>query len=511
MPFEALNRFRPPAGMEHVLEETLEIKLERGAWRFDENARLGPKGGFGEVFKGVGPEGQVAIKRLNISAGAAAHRELSIGTALASKTLEHVVPVLDCGQDAESDRYFLVMPICEESLQDKLTREGALAWDTAQAIVLDIIADLQEVGDIVHRDLKPGNVLRHQGRWKIADFGIAKFVEDSTSLETLREALTPSYAAPEQWLGQRPTSATDIYALGCIIHALVNGKPPFSGDVVSVREAHLHNSPPELIGVEPRLASLVGSMLRKTQEARPTLDRCKRVIADVAATKGTARVALAEAGLRVSQQEAEREARQREIETSKRAKEALAKEAIATLNALIQRLFDEIDESSESVRRSERAVLLGPAHLTYEVPQAVHSRDDPHQSGWDVIAASTISLRCECGRQSYYDSPTYTFSASLVFSKTPKDPQYRWRELSFWSFNSDSSSTPYALSPNDRDFSIALSNVVGMSNVAHGPLTIDAEDEEDFLNRWMTLFAKAADKRLRHPMRMPPPAQFFNA
>ncbi|MDM3788590.1 protein kinase, partial [Proteus mirabilis] len=78
-----------------------------------------------------------------------------------------------------------------------------------------------EVGDIVHRDLKPGNILRHEERWKIADFGIAKFVEDSTSLETLREALTPSYAAPEQWLGQRPTSATDIYALGCIIHALV--------------------------------------------------------------------------------------------------------------------------------------------------------------------------------------------------------------------------------------------------------------------------------------------------
>lgn len=493
------------------MENALEIKLERAAWRLNESKRLGPKGGFGEVFEGNGPNGCVAIKRLNISAAAVAHRELSIGKAVASKTLDHIVPVLDYGQDADSDRYFLVMPICEESLQDKLTREGPLAWDTAQAIVLDIVSGLQEVGDIVHRDLKPGNILRHEERWKIADFGIAKFVEDSTSLETLREALTPSYAAPEQWLGQRPTSATDIYALGCIIHALVNGKPPFGGELVSVRQAHLHNPPPDLKGVEPRLASLVSSMLRKAQEARPTLDRCKRVIADTKTTQRPARGALAEAGLRISQQEAAREAQQREIETARQAREALGKEASSTLRALMGRLFDEISESSESVRRSELAVVLGPAHLTYDDPQAVQNRADPYQSGWDVVAASKISLRCETERQSYHDSPNYTFSASLVFSKTPKDPEYRWREVSFWSFNSDSSSTPYALSPHDKDFSAALSNVVGMSNVAHGPLTIDAEDEEDFLDRWMTLFAKAADKRLRHPMQMPPPPHFFRA
>ena len=489
----------------------MEIKLERDVWQLNENARIGPKGGFGEVFEGTGRDGRVAIKRLNISAATAAHRELSIGKALASKTLDHVVPVLDYGQDADSDRYFLVMPICEESLQEKLTREGPLAWDNVKAIVLDIISGLQEVGDIVHRDLKPGNVLRHEGRWKIADFGIAKFVEDSTSLETLREALTPSYAAPEQWLGQRPTPATDIYALGCIIHALVNGKPPFGGDMVSVREAHLRSPPPELKGVEPRLASLVNSMLRKAQEARPTLDRCKRVVADAKPNQRVARGALDKVAFRISQQEAAREARQREIEASRQARGALGREAIATLRALMLRLFDEINESSESVRRSKRAVVLGPAHLTFDDPESVNSRDDPYQSGWDVIAASAISLRCEIDRQSLHDSHIYTFSASLVFSKTPKDPEYRWREVSFWSFNSDSSSTPYALSPHDRDFNVALSNVVGSTNVAHGPLTIDAEDEEDFLDRWMTLFTKAADQRLRHPMQLPLPSHFFTA
>lgn len=137
----------------------------------------------------MGPDGPVAIKRLHISAAEAAHRELSIGKTLASKTFDHVVPVLDYGQDADSDRYFLVMPLCDESLQDKLLREGPLPWETAQPIILDIISGLREVEGITHRDLKPGNVLLHEGRWKIADFGIAKFVEDSTSLWTAPRSL----------------------------------------------------------------------------------------------------------------------------------------------------------------------------------------------------------------------------------------------------------------------------------------------------------------------------------
>jgi serine/threonine-protein kinase len=489
----------------------LEIRLERAVWRLDESARLGAKGGFGEVFRGIGPDGPVAIKRLNISAEAAAHRELSIGKVLASKPLDHVVPILDYGQDPDSDRYFLVMPICEESLHDKLKREGPLDWASAQEIVLDIVAGLQEVGDIVHRDLKPGNVLLHEDRWKIADFGIAKFVEDSTSLETLRSALTPSYAAPEQWMGLRPTSATDVYALGCIIHAILNGHPPFRGDVDSVRNAHLHSPPPDLKGVEPRLASLVNAMLRKVQEVRPNLDRCLRVITNVRATQSGARGLLVEAALRVSQEEAAKEAQQREIEATRKARAAMVTEAIESLKSLMQRLFDEIESSSENASRSDRAIVLGPAHLMFDPPERIDNRADPNQSGWDVAAASKIVLRCQMEPLSYGSSSIYTFSASLVFCKTPKDPEHRWREVSFWSFRSDNSSTPYAINPRDREFSVALSNVAGMTSVAHGPLAIDAEDEIEFLDRWLILFAKAADRRLRHPMQMPPPPQFFKA
>jgi serine/threonine-protein kinase len=113
------------------------------------------------------------------------------------------------------------MPVCDRNLQEAIdeTRAGLEAKE-AVLVVLAILRGLQAVVEITHRDLKPPNVLYHQGLWKIADFGIAKFVEDSTSLETLRRSLTPAYAAPEQWTGERPTPATDIYAVGCIINAL---------------------------------------------------------------------------------------------------------------------------------------------------------------------------------------------------------------------------------------------------------------------------------------------------
>ena len=56
---------------------------------------------------------------------------------------------------------------------------------------------------------------------------------------------------------------------------------------------------------------------------------------------------------------------------------------------------------------------------------------------------------------------------------------------------------------------IATSNVASAVNVAHGPIVIDAEDEGDFQDQWLRLFAKAAQKKLSRPMQMPPPASFF--
>jgi len=68
--------------------------------------------------------------------------------------------------------------------------------------LIQIVTGLQEIGQLVHRDLKSANILFHQGSWKIADFGIARFVEESTSANTVKGFLSPQFPAPEQWSGE---------------------------------------------------------------------------------------------------------------------------------------------------------------------------------------------------------------------------------------------------------------------------------------------------------------------
>ena len=491
----------------------IEIRLTDGVWTYDDSDPLGPPGGFGEVFRGSGECGAVAVKRLNLTSGAAAHRELTLGAALSSRQLTNVVPVLDYGQDAQSDRYFLVMPICDHSLDQYLTDRGKLEWSEIRNITDDIIDGLLEVSDIVHRDLKPGNILWHDGRWKVADFGIAKFVENSTSLETLKTSLTPQYAAPEQWLLKRSTTATDVYALACIVHEMIVGSPPFVGDIDAIRDGHLNGLPERMPGTSARINGLVHSMLRKAQNGRPSLQRCKDVIASAQtdaeiATNNT----LAEAGLQIVTKQAEDDVRRLEEETLVLSIRQQGDEAADELLQILNRMFDTITVSSEAANRpysTAPSVCLGPAELSFDVPNNP-SRIKMERSGWTVYAFSQIQLRCDIERVSYADESDYTISASLVYAKRPNDSDFRWFEISFWTMNGSFWKQPVGLSPNDRNFDIALSTTMGLFSTAFAPHPIDAEDEQSFHDRWIGLFAKAASGKLRPPNQMPPPSTFYS-
>ncbi|MDQ1229275.1 serine/threonine-protein kinase [Sphingomonas sp. SORGH_AS_0879] len=494
------------------------IRLEHGEWTFDDTDPLGPPGGFGEVFRGNGGGQDVAVKRLKLSAGAASHRELKIGADLAGKSHDHIVPILDFGQDADSDRYFLVMPICELSLQQKLQRDGPLELDEVKRAAHDIISGLLEVKHIVHRDLKPGNVLWHNGRWKIADFGIAKFVEDATSLESLRTSLTPAYAAPEQFRGERPTNSTDIYALGCIIYAMLAGQPPFIGDRDDVQEAHLNRAAPTIPGNDTRLAGFVATMLRKSPGSRPSLERCASVITSVqSAAPSASRAALAAAGHAVSLEEAAAEADRTARQAAIEARTSMLTEAQGEISAIIKRLFDTIEIEADTVKRGSSYITLGPATLSFEAPRphfgvAAPPPVDTYGHGWDIVTNAYLTLRADRGFATNYDPGLYVFSVSLVYCKTDTDAEYRWREISFHEIFSHRghSDQPFYLNPFERDFSLAISQVMGKHQVAHGPIVIDSEDEGNFQDRWLNLFAKAADRRLSPPSTLPLTSSFFS-
>jgi serine/threonine-protein kinase len=106
---------------------------------------------------------------------------------------------------------------------------------------------------VIHRDVKPSNIMvRQDGVVKVADFGIARRIEESmqaVSQHTVRG--TPSYMSPEQLRGESVTVVSDTYSLAATVYMLLSGEPPFPSAVAA---ASSDRPPPKLItGIPPRL------------------------------------------------------------------------------------------------------------------------------------------------------------------------------------------------------------------------------------------------------------------
>ena len=110
------------------------------------------------------------------------------------------------------------------------------SWDFLKPVVEQLCSALDYAhGErIVHRDLKPANVmLDSRGRVKLADFGIARAVNDTMiRISMAQTSGTLLYMSPQQAEGRQPQPSDDIYALGAILYELLTGKPPFyTGDI----------------------------------------------------------------------------------------------------------------------------------------------------------------------------------------------------------------------------------------------------------------------------------------
>lgn len=490
----------------------IEIRLPEGVWRYDPNKPLGPPGGFGAVFEGLGSNDQpVAVKRLHLAAAEAAHRELRIAGDLAGRDFQHVLPVLDAGQDAESDSYFVVMPVAEGSLSEHLNSEGPLDEAEAVNVLRQIAEGLSEVPDLVHRDLKPANVLRMDGEWKIADFGIARFVEDSTSTRTLRGCLSPPYAAPEQWTLTRATGATDVYALGCIAYALLTGEPPFQGSVEALRELHLNENPPRLEGCSPQLRTLVAMMLRKAPEARPQLGRIRRLLEAVPAEREApppdgplTRIAAA----RADEEERNARAEAERAAAAQRAADrgALAAEARGILESVFEQMLEQVRGAVPDARieaaGNSHTVSVGGAALELDLgPEGqVYGPDTFERSNWDVVCGAVVEVR--------QGDPRHVRQANLWYTRQDRrDGPYRWFEVGYGTnplTGKGFEFEPCAVTPDlaDRAHWVAMDVMVA----CYPPIPVDDEDAEQFSERWLHIFAEACRGRLQTlPARLPPP------
>lgn len=477
------------------------IKLSEGIFEYDVARPLGKRGGYGQVFSGRNAIGDaVAIKKLHLSSAEAAHRELRIAAELRGKPFAHIIPVLAAGEDADSGDYFVVMACAEGNLEDYRTKSGTLTATEVSSVLGDILAGLVEAGDWVHRDIKPANILRHESRWKIADFGIARFYEEATASNTLKSALTPHYAAPEQWRMERATHATDAYALGCIGFFLIVGVPPFVSDP---EREHQTAVLPKFSSAEPRLDSLIQLLVRKSPETRPSFSRTRTLLGEVdraqnnQTTSAKAASMLATVGARLAREDQERQAQQLAYARERTRRTEAARIGLEVIQDNFERLWGKIHAAVPTAQRTDWSgnqagyrVTFGGAALSLTVEKDLLEATDFPVSGWDIMLGGSLSLRQAIN--------PYKWGTSLWFGRRGTTDT-RWFEIGYYALKGGDA--PIGLSPPDA----AEASGPGLSNlnVALGPWEIDDEAEDDFHSRVLWLLTRAAMRQLSHPRYLP--------
>jgi len=190
-------------------------------------------------------EGQVAVKFLNLSlmGSDGLARFQREGSALARLTHPCIARLLDAG--LFSGQPFLVLEYIEGQRIDRYCDGQRLAVDARVRLFLDVHAAVEHAHRnlILHCDLKPGNILvTRDGAVKLLDFGIATLMRDETRpasdvdlAPAGMQPFTPEYAAPEQLSGGDLTTATDVYALGVLLHVLLTGSHPVAAALASAK------------------------------------------------------------------------------------------------------------------------------------------------------------------------------------------------------------------------------------------------------------------------------------
>lgn len=256
----------------------VQVRVVAGRYRLAEP--LG-RGGFSEVWQAQDDVlgRAVAIKLFTAPASqpdVVARFEREART-VAGLQHPNIVAVFDAGID-DGVPYVVMERLAGPSLEGLLAERGPLPAGLALEYAGQAAAGLAaaHAAGVVHRDIKPANlVLDREGTLKIVDFGIARLAGAAQALTASGLTLgTPAYLSPEQAAGQQAGPRSDLYALGCVLYALLAGRPPFSGEhPAATAHQHLTAVPPAIRerrpDVPPVVDHLLAALLAKDPQDRP--------------------------------------------------------------------------------------------------------------------------------------------------------------------------------------------------------------------------------------------------
>ena len=123
---------------------------------------------------------------------------------------------------------------------------------------------------VIHRDVKPSNILVTAGGIvKVADFGIARIVEEDGAEGPGEIVGSARYMSPEQLLGKEATPRSDVYSVGVLLYHCLTGRPPFSGDVRALARQHIHEEPTPPRGLNKKISPHMEAVILKALAKDP--------------------------------------------------------------------------------------------------------------------------------------------------------------------------------------------------------------------------------------------------
>ena len=255
------------------------------------------EGGMGEVYLAhqAGLDRKVALKVLSKELGkkqAFVERFFREARAMAKLDHPHVLKVYAI--DSDKGRHYVAIEFIDgQSMQDWMDERGQVEVGDAVHVTLRCAEALLHAHEatLIHRDIKPDNILvTSKGVVKVADFGLAKAVDEDVSMTQSGTGLgTPLYMAPEQARNAKDVDQrADIYSLGCTLYYLVTGQLPFSGstalELIMAKEKGQFTSARKLNkSVPDRLDLVIDRMMAKDVAHR--YESCAQVISDLESLK----------------------------------------------------------------------------------------------------------------------------------------------------------------------------------------------------------------------------------
>ena len=238
------------------------------------------RGGWGVVYAAqeVAGGATVAMKVLHPEMVGTTGRKRFLQEIDFARRLSHpgIVPLLDSGE-AAGTLYYVMPLVAGASLQHRLKRERQLPVPEAVRIAGEVAEALAyaHAQGIVHRDVKPANILLGPERAIVADFGVARALLRSSSVESISssgvQVGTVEYMAPEQAAGDSEIDGrADLYSLGCVLYEMLAGGPPFVGlNAQSTLARHAMDPVPPLRTVRPSVPKSVEEVVYQALAKAP--------------------------------------------------------------------------------------------------------------------------------------------------------------------------------------------------------------------------------------------------